>query len=558
MKGKIRIVCILFMLTLLFACGGKEETDNSQEETKELVSSEVESEVKDTDKPKEVTYVKDADFSTKWAFFPEITDAIPGNEVKRINAEIKSLSDEYLKLYEDTGLFEGVRTVEYKTATKDDILSISIYYPDPNAGGWDYKTYALNTKDGSIVTLEDIIEIADLKYSDLEVAVSDYALAFYSRILRTEQSEDNPMPKTYQDMILKTFNSSITEPCFFYDDKGLEIYPRLAIPSEHSAAFPYPVRVSKNRVKSLVESANYNSFLLKMTNPSKELFKGEPDYIFKMEEGAEDQIVFVSNADDVIFSLDQYEFADDILANVGNLETIELKKGESVLIKTTIPEGIPNLGINAKKANLSIENIFSYDGMYGDLEVEYLFANDEYDVDENSDLYDMAVGKIFGEIDFEDEADKIWYSMATALSSLFSDDPNFENLFDDQGYFTVFSDQLDLVFRTMYPKEGDLPSLEETSFNEYKSIYYDELDDTYKFTLTYSPIIDDWIYAINYKEVSQFAEGDGRAMTADSIQIQLYNNETEEYSLYEIDLILNPNPSEFDYYYSLGGVKKIN
>ncbi|NLM06178.1 MAG: hypothetical protein GX219_04580 [Tissierellia bacterium] len=556
MKGKIRIICIIFMLSLLFACGGKEQTDN-QVEREELVSKEVESEEQESEEAKEVTYVKDADFSTKWASFPEITDAIHGDDVKRINGEIKDLADKYLKLYEDTGLFEDTRTVEYKTGTVDDILSISIYYPDPNTGGWAYKTYALNIKDGRLVTLEDIVKLAGLEDSDLEVAVSDYALAFYGRILKMDPSDENPMPSQYQAEVLKTFKDDFSSLNFFYDGKGLEIYPRLYIPSEPFEPFEHSVRVGKDRVKNLVDSSGYGDLLLRMTNPSKDLFSGQPDYIFKMEEGAGDQIVFVANTDDIFFSVNNYEFADDILSNVGSLETIELKKGESVLINTTVPEGIPNLGVSAKKANLSLEDVFSYNGMYGDLEVEYMPANDEYIIDENSDLYDMAVGKIFGEIDFEDEADKIWYSISTALSGLFADDPYFDSLFDDQGYFTVFSNKLDLVFRTMYPELEELPSLEDTSFNEYKAMYYDGSDDTYKFTLTYSPIIEYWIYGTKSKEFSQFAEGDDRALITDSIQIQLFNNETEEYSIYELDLKLNPNPGEFDYYYSLGDVKKI-
>lgn len=557
------ITFILIITFILSACGNKEEIKGT---TTEKIMDEVNPEEKSEEGIKDhIEYVIDTEYSEKNAIFPLISEEIPGDLVKKINTEISELSTELISLYKENGMEELDYLAEYKYAVTDDILSLVLYYVHPYKGTGTYQSYAINIKDGSEVKLKEIMDFLGLTEGDVERAIGDYAKGVFSIDVSSEGVDSEILGSLGPDSDDKYSNDRVSEykelysedeVPFYYDKEGLTIYqnyPSFALLGE---LYYFPVKIRKNTIDTLVESADYDELILIINEPDGEIMdQAKIKETFKFNDNPQDKLLIISTTDDLEIAFPFYfEGEDGELLSGDAMGPVKLNKGEAVFLECIIPEGVPDTGINGGKGKISFSHLLEYNGIYGKLDIEYIKGMDNGFLGDGGKILNEVAGKILGENDSEatSKDEKIWSSIYYAFTNYITKDEETEESRERM----VWDMDLKAMLHVLYPEKDDIPPLESCNFIDHGLMRYSEDSKTYYFTPTYSPTHDFNIYNIEYKSFSIFAPREDVTTIAEKIFVEAVSKDTGEVETYEIEI--KPNgENDWRYPYLLGDLKRV-
>lgn len=404
MKRSRLLGLILLSSLIIIGCGKKEEIRQAIKEKKEALSSEgrskvetkteIESEktgedIKASKKETEIrteTWVTEAEFSKNETYsYPHINEEVFGETAKNFNRNTSAYheaSKPFLEM-EDGGIFR--ETVSYETYKDKVSNTYSLVAKNLTLNGeLMYRTFVVDLESKEEVSFEEALNRSGYSLLELKEEVGQLFGTLYSEAsyLGLIEGDVDLEIEDYVDERLHYFEKSLKNPppseinptLFSLEDGKLSLY--LMIREPGGGRFYYrPYQARKNLIERAVLNQNDTSLLALLNLPSDteelkeaEIVKGvateatgEKYYFVSMRDGVKVRIVSIT------FSESTEDFSDGEEVYQG-----ELKKGEIIALDTVIPEGLPNLRLEAEADGLRYESELSYNGRFAPPKIEYL------------------------------------------------------------------------------------------------------------------------------------------------------------------------------------------
>lgn len=352
-------------------------------------------------------WVRDADFSTdKTYHFPWLNEELFGNLATEFNADIK-------EIYEEIGysLEEGAYAEEYAESTNYEIFkdskteTFSIVFQFPYQRKFiGYRTMVLDVASKKKLSFSDFLSRYHFTEEDVKDAVIRYHESMYKAAAEDFGYEELQDFETYIQERLNDFTAQIEgrpDPTVGeHYDVGyglLEGKPVVHVSSLDpinaepfaSTKYDVPIRLRKNLAEFAVENATMNTTGILIRYPSIQDIKyANPLKTIETENASpEDQFLLIVMRDDVQVDINALTFDEkEADTKIGDsYYSGTLQKGQSLLIRALLPEGIPSVmmtlsykeNYEGTEYTFRAKKIFYENGAFKDPSIEYLEGRTE-------------------------------------------------------------------------------------------------------------------------------------------------------------------------------------
>lgn len=316
--------------------------------------------------------------------YPFLNETVFGEVAKKFNEETIALHKEAKHFYEekDGDFFMGQVSYEVFLDSLTNTLSLLVKNISMH-GDLLYRTFVVDLDTKKEVNLREALERTKLSLSDINGEVKGFYETLYAKASEyglIEEEVDTELEDYVKERLYyfgKSLRTPVPEevrPTLFTLNKGkLSLY--LMVREAGSAYFYYSsYHLSKDLVERAVFNKGKDSLLarinvsgqdeMKAVKPIKEIrttATGEKYYFIALSDGVKVKLMEVA-----------YDEKADDFQKKAILYEGKLKKGEVIALDTVIPEGLPNLRLEAEANNLKYESELSYNGRFAPPLIEYL------------------------------------------------------------------------------------------------------------------------------------------------------------------------------------------
>ncbi len=396
---RTRVVALILSFALMFSACEKQSSEEKGGSTPSDSSTETSEE--SNDKPTKQVSMNIDDLVSEMEetkgknyHYPVLNETQLGERAKKFNQTMKERLKEATQfdLNEvEPEVGEPAQYFPYIDSERQ-IFSILFRYIELR-GYYAYDTAVFDLNDPAReISATEALKMFDWEPNQLRERVEQYFKNIYAFDVRSFSGFDEPEtdvePMSYEDFIkdrMSDYDSEVKDGLpFTIDKEGLTVYFTTAYPTfmeSHTERY----RVKKNVIDDLFANETFGATMAIVNNITKEerkKLKIVDEYRQGEDSSLEQEKVFVALEDNVDFYLMKLEFNAEANTVVPT-DTVyrrTLKKGEAVSIRTVLPEGMPNLRAVGEirepeqEASFSFFYPFSYDGMLGDVKIEFIIG----------------------------------------------------------------------------------------------------------------------------------------------------------------------------------------